>query len=505
MSGGSLAVSQADRTESTSRIGVWIVPALALVTSAILRSFQYLNADVSWDLMLDDKILGGAKPYRDFIEVNPPATFWLYMPASWGGRMLGITPEFLVSFLVFSATVASIWFSGRILGKARLLREEDLPAAATAAILVLLALPFYAFGERDHIALIAMLPMLCVYAARASSGPCSIKQAILAGASAGIAVVIKFYFALALLLPFLFVLWRQRRDIGRAMRLTLSPENLTVAGIAAVYLAIVFVAYPDFNRTILPLVLTVYVPASAPVVERLMFSCVLLWIAGAGVAVLAARKKIFGPLPMTLLLASLGYACASAIQGKDWAYHGYPAVALIVLVSGWLLLQHAREIAKPAAWTAMLFYSAVLAASATWFAQHDDIKGLRSAVADLAPPHPKLIAVTDNMQIVYPLVREVGANWVGRTASQWIPTFADYIHDHRHPDADATSKIETYVALNRAWLTEDIRTNRPNVILIDGKRQHASAFSNPAIRAELAHYRNARTVGDVEIWLRVPG
>ncbi|MEI9929739.1 MAG: hypothetical protein WDM89_04020 [Rhizomicrobium sp.] len=502
MSEGSLAFSEVSQTKNVARSGVWM-PVLAFIDAAVLRMFQRLNADVSWDLMLDDKILDGAKPYRDFLEVNPPATFWLYMPASWGGRVLGITPEFLVSVLVFTATIASLWLCGRILRRARLLREEDFPVAATAAILVLLALPSYAFGERDHIALIATLPLFCIYAARASNGSCGIRQAILAGIGGGIAVAIKFYFALALVLPFLFVLWRHRRDRGQILRLTLSPENLTVGIITAVYLAIVFVAYPDFDRNVLPLVLTVYVPASVPYVGRLTFSCTLLWIAGAGVAILVAREKILDPLPMTLLLASLGYVGASIIQGKDWAYHGYPGVALIILLSGWLLLQHARDIAKPAALGAALLYSAVLALATTWFAQHEEVKGLRNAVADLAPPRPKIIAVTDDMQIIYPLVREAGATWVGRTASQWIPTFADYIQKYRDPDAEASSKIEKYVALNRSWLVEDVRTNRPDVILIDGEKQHASAFSIPALRAELAHYRNARTVGGVEIWLRV--
>lgn len=497
--------SPESQTLARSRFGARYLPATAVVLFAVLvRVALHLNADVSWLLLLGEKILNGAVPYKDFVEVNPPASFLLYLPAVWSGHILHIAPETLVNVLAFAAAFTSLWLCGRILTNAQLLRDELAPATNALALLILLALPFYTFAEREQIALIAILPMLCIYMARAADAPCGTGSAIVAGIGGGIAVSIKFYFALALFLPFLFILWRRRLNPQDLLRATFSPENLTAGITALLYLAFVFAAFPEFNRTVLPLVLALYVPATAPLTTMLTSPSTVFWVFGASIAVLLAGRKAADPIPAVLLLASLGFIMTTIIQGKGWPYHGYPALALVLLLSGALLLQRRHE-ATPTTLMATLAYVAMLPLIAIWFNQSNEVKGLRDAVAQLAPVHPRIIAITDDIAIAHPLTRSVEGAWVGTTCSLWMTSYANYILAYRHPDARTTAKIKRYAALDRNWLISDIRNKQPDIILVDGKRQHDWAFSIPALRAELAGYRNARTVGGVEIWLRNRG
>src|ERR1700759_3971901 len=128
------------------------IPVAAVIALAVLeRIVLHLNADVSWLILLGEKILNGAVPYRDFVEVNPPASFLLYLPAVWVGRVLHIAPEMLVNVMVFAAAFASLSLCGRILKKAQLLRDEDALNVAALALLILLVLPLYTFAEREQI------------------------------------------------------------------------------------------------------------------------------------------------------------------------------------------------------------------------------------------------------------------------------------------------------------------------------------------------------------------
>src|SRR5262249_14212557 len=144
----------------TSRVALLLVFVLFL--AAALRLVIHVNTDVSWLITLDEKTLAGARPYVDFLEVNPPASILLYMPAVVFAHALDARPEAVVIALVFALALASLAFSARLL---RGLLDDDgrLTLGAVAAF-ALLVLPCYAFAQREHIALIAILPMLAVYA-----------------------------------------------------------------------------------------------------------------------------------------------------------------------------------------------------------------------------------------------------------------------------------------------------------------------------------------------------
>ncbi len=145
---------------------IWMVVAIVLL-ALVERAWMDTTPDVSWLLTLGEKLLAGERPYIDFIEVNPPASIYIYLPALFLARLTGISPEFAVGLLAFAAVAASFWISARILIEGGVLRSVNVWPLAAVFAAVLLVLPGATCAQREHIALISLLPMIAVSAARA--------------------------------------------------------------------------------------------------------------------------------------------------------------------------------------------------------------------------------------------------------------------------------------------------------------------------------------------------
>ncbi len=382
-------VSGAAISTRDSRLTAMAPATVVFAGAVVIRLASHLNTDVSWLLTLGEKMASGERPYIDFLEVNPPASILLYYPAVVAGRALGIAPELVVSVLVFVAVAASLAFCASLLGKARLVEKQNFAALGAVAAFAFLVLPFYAFAQREHIALAAISPMLCVYAARAAGRNVYARDALIAGLAGGVAVVIKPHFALALALPFAFVLWRLR-DSRERFQLVFAAENLAVIGVAAIYAVVVFWRFPAFLHNEMPLLTTLYAPAKWPLLVILCGPSCLLFAIGALGAALLAGSRTGQPFIAIPLLASLGFIAAAIVQGKGWPYHGYPAIALILLVAGYLLVLDPLSRRSKAA--AVLF-ALVALASCYWFSRDGEKPAVLQALREKNILHPRILTV----------------------------------------------------------------------------------------------------------------
>src|SRR5471030_327596 len=101
-------------------------PAAAVVVLAtIVRSFIWLNSDVSWLLTLGEQVLAGARAYVDFSEPNPPASILIYMPAILVARVFDVSAESMVSALVFAGVFLCLWLVGRIFRANELVQPRE--------------------------------------------------------------------------------------------------------------------------------------------------------------------------------------------------------------------------------------------------------------------------------------------------------------------------------------------------------------------------------------------
>lgn len=504
--------------------------------------------DVSWLITIDEKWLAGATPYRDVLEINPPASLLLYWPAVALAKALHVAPEFMVA--AFGAALAGLCLT--LAAKiARIdARSAILPAVALAAAMLM---PGHSFDERDTLAAFAGLPFLALIAARIEGRGASLPVALLCGGLMGACVAIKPPYAMIALSLAPWLVWRLKRGALEAW-----PEALAASVVALAYGVVVFVAFPFYVSDVLPIAIAIY----APIRESLWRLATNVEVFPAGVMVVSyfARPRSKEALAQALALGAFGAFLAFLTQGKGWAYQAFPlefyaallgaiglkasapsprstlalaalaaALAALAIVSGhaptplaalaaliWPLLAArlgAREdsasllgIALPISANA-LFAAAFGAACGIYAVDGVQNVHLEAALARVAP-HPRVLEISESLGFGHPLVRNVGGEWVGSAPSQWIAVGARALIQARGDDPATAARLTPYIDADRDRLVADIKREKPDAILVGklGTPFHDWAWSDPAITAARADYvlfaGNDDKDWPAEIWVR---
>ena len=185
-----------------------LLGAVVIAVIGLLRALsQPLNADAAWFHYVAGRVLSGARPYVDLIEVNPPLIIWLSMPSLLLERATGISHAIGYPVLVGVAACVSLAASHRLSEHAM---STHYKAPFTAAIaVVLFVLPWWQWGQREHLLLILCIPHLISAAARLRGRPPP--SFIAHSIAAGLGYSLKPHFALCFLAVELLVWARTRR------------------------------------------------------------------------------------------------------------------------------------------------------------------------------------------------------------------------------------------------------------------------------------------------------
>ena len=174
-----------------------------------LRQVVPLNTDVSWLLVIGERMLDGQRLFRDIVEINPPMAPFAYLPGVALARLLGVDPRHVIDAQLLLLAAASLFAVSRILrlSPAAPSDRERLPLWAAAVVTIL---PMHVFAQREHIALLTFLPALAVYALRSNREPLPLWAILIAGTGAGITLAFKPFFAVPVALCILFAATRSR-------------------------------------------------------------------------------------------------------------------------------------------------------------------------------------------------------------------------------------------------------------------------------------------------------
>ncbi|MDQ0471181.1 hypothetical protein [Labrys wisconsinensis] len=507
---GSLTAGpQSGRRIAAGRVLRHAPVALALAAAVAMRLANAPCTDVSWLLTLGEKMLGGATPYVDFVEVNPPASILLYLPAILLARIVDVRPETMVVWLVFVGAGASLALTGRILARAGLRRPGD-PWLPAVAVFLLLVLPDYAFAQREHVALIAVLPLLAVYAVRAAGRAPGLGPSLLAGLGGGVAVIVKPHFALGLALPMALVLYRTPFGAGAWLRAAFDRANRTVVAVVGVYVVAILAFFPAFVTAALPLAAAVYVPVGSSISIMLLNPSGMIAALALGFAAVN-RPQLRDPVTTVLALAATGFWLAMVLQMKGWPYHGYPAMALALLAGArsvadrWAAavdldagrLPVVGRLVAPAVGLAVLCGGA-----ATWLDARLELPALTQAVRELGPPRPRIAFIGGDLSVGHPLVRDVDGDWVGHACSNWISGGAAILLAKLAADDPRRTALQAYARMDRARQAADIAEGRPDIVLVEDEAWMGWALRDPAVGTALAPFRTVRRVDGVSIMTR---
>jgi hypothetical protein len=481
----------------STRVWPWLAMAAMFAAAVLLRHVLAANTDVSWLLTAGKRVLAGRRLYADVIETNPPMAVLAYLPGIMIARLLGIAAETAVDALVFAGIAASLALGARALRQASVVQPGHGWPLALLAFAVLAVLPAQTFGQREHIALIALLPMLAVSVVRITGGAPSRAEAIAAGLGAAVALSFKPHFAIALMAALAIPVIARR-----PLRVVFRTEIVTAAVGVLLYAALIIIAFPDYLAVIAPLVRDVYLPVHPPIGALLMKPATWLWaLALLTVLTLKRRTRMDAPLKV-MLAASCGFAVVFLLQRKGWPYQSYPMLALALLGCGWALIGQASKTAAERALGVggVVVLAVLFAQSMLWFDTAFDARQLQDRVAGLGPSRPAILAITAEPGIGHPLVRALGGTWVSRQQALWVATYLDVMRSKGPIDP----ALEAYATRERAMLNEDIRRMPPDVVLVDDLTGHATAWmkAHPEMAEFLRDFDRVDSINDVGIWVR---
>lgn len=146
-------------------IGLSVVIVLASIIDNTV--VNYLDSDMSWLLIVADRLMAGDKLYVDIWETNPPLPALLYFPHVWISSVSGLKAEMLVGLSAYLWMALCFWFAGSLALKTRVIPGRHLIWLLPVGLASLLWSIPHAFAEREFYAAPAALPMLAVAMARA--------------------------------------------------------------------------------------------------------------------------------------------------------------------------------------------------------------------------------------------------------------------------------------------------------------------------------------------------
>ena len=480
----------------------WLALAVLFAVAVTLRHVLPANTDVSWLLTVAERVLDGQRLYVDVIETNPPMAVLTYAPGVAIGRALGIPAEMVIDGLVFVAIFASLGIAAWILKDFPLPNGLSGWLLAWLAFVILAVLPTKVFGQREHIAVVELLPALALYAIRMTGRTPPWPAIMAAGIGAGLALSFKPHFAIGILCGLAALAIH-----ARSWRILLGPENFMAAAIVGAYALCIIAFYPEFLSLIAPLVRDIYIMVGSSPLEMITAPAIPIWAALVFSAIVLRSGRIDATL-LLLLATSFGFAIAFMVQRKGWPYHSYPMIAFAMLGLGYALVMRRpfdRALGMFAAATLVIAFVQSILWFNWSFDKAFDARPLWTSVARLGP-HPKILAITAEPGLGLPLTRALEGTWVSRQQGLWVAAYLRSMRSNPALSARQNAALDQYAARERAMLIEDIAKNAPTVVLVDNFSDDWSLWlkDNPDVASLLSDYRLVATINNIEIRAKAP-
>ena len=489
---------------SAAREGLAPMPLLLIgvvfAIAILLRQVVPLNTDVSWLIVVCERMLDGQHLYRDIIEINPPMAAFAYLPGVALARILGIDPRHVIDAQLLLLAAVSLFAVSRILRLSPSLSKLNWGPLAIWAAAVVTILPMHVFAQREHMALLTFLPALAVYAMRGNREPLPLWAILIAGVGAGITLAFKPFFTVPAALCILFAAIRSRSWLT-----LLAPENIITAALVITVSVSTYIFYPEYFTVTYPLVRDTYLSWSMPASVIFLNDATLVFAIAMVSVLLARQKQASDSLLLVAALASIGFAVSFFLQRRGWAYHSYPMVAVALLAMGYALMGAAdaaprsrRTEVVSAFMLAVTFIAGML-----WFNVTVHVGPVRQAVEGLMP-HPRILVLSGEAAIGHPLVRDIKGVWVSRQENLWIRAFVQLTREKTVVDAATDAKLNDYLALERKWLIEDLKKLPPDLVLVDNLRNDWGAWAraDAEVSQLLKSYTFVRSVEGIDILRR---
>ena len=511
-------MAEGRRARDWSWAALGIVAALAVVT-LVGEYRRPLNPDAAWLLYAAGRVLHGERLYSDLLEINPPLIVWLNLPVAWVSRMT----DWPDAAVFRAAMIGLVGVScAACVGLAR--REGRAPRWVLAAVLfVLLPLVGGMFGQREHVLLALVLPLVGLTVLRIEQVPVSTGAAAAIGLMGAVGIALKPHYAAGWFLLVAYRWWSG----GRRAR-PLMPEDLAVVGLGIAYPLLVLALTPGYFPLVAGAARDYLGYGSQPLRYVLLDDSPAIWFYVALVVWLLFDGGM-RRTPRSGVLAAMGVGAvvAVALQHKGWSYHYLPLTAFAFLLAASTLASTegsgARGLARMAYGVVVLLFAGNMSALVA-----------RRAFGPLDPREQRQVAVqaavgretgartilvlSSQLRDAFPLTNDARLRWVGGYANMWMslvyyPAVSGEGLAYHSPPAMPPRERQAFDRTVRA-----VVDGRPDVLVVESPALNArrnrseSGFdflgylSQDSSCAEaLSSYRRRADVDSLWVFRRVEG
>jgi hypothetical protein len=470
--------------------------ALVWLAGLLLSPLITVSPDIHWQLWIGRHLNAGVPLYDWIMEVNPPLWYWMAQPVSALADGLSLAPERVMVTALFGLIALALVLSALLL--------RDLPPRQRAGLLSAILLGtglmhLTDFGQREHEALIGIVPYALLVARRSEGARVHWTLALAVGVLATPMVALKHYF---ILLPVLLEVWLIFRRRGWQ---PFRPETLCLAIGAIGYAGAVLAFTPAYVTEMIPILGITYTEFHGSplmlVVNRLVPVAIL-----AGFYFWHFRREL-SPITQALLVVSLGFILSFLLQGKGWSYHVDPAVAaLTVSVLSHLALRRwggseLRFSAKALVGLFLAFaITPVVVAGPYRNAAEERVSGFLEAMPDGSTVAPFVTAPA----ILWPMVIDKVFRMPLRYYHFWM------LHAVANADGDRSPRLAQFVETVRQQTVEDMLCHPPDFLIEDTNSMDGRPFdmlgffrADPEFDAIMGSYREHSRLGRLVAYQRI--
>ncbi|MCP4002081.1 MAG: hypothetical protein GY727_14325 [Gammaproteobacteria bacterium] len=319
--------------QSFTAMLLWLAAAslAGIMVWQLFSKIVYVSVDSGIYLDSARALLAGARPYIDFVDINPPLAMYLHVPVVWLADILNtdsIAAYFVtvVAFILCSSLV-SFYLAKRILPA-----DYRIAAFAIALTLIYSLHNFDSswFGQREQLFMLALLPYLLLRIARLHDVAVPVYLSIAIGIAAGLMASLKPpQFGAIMVGVELLICLRHR-----SLRVLIAPEITAAIGVSLAYVALFYflggASFDVFVNRYVPLFTSSYNAMNDPdgmvlptLLRRFGLEVAIVFVGWCATMLLKIPKVLRDLSTLALVVCVMGIVVYIA-QAKGFGYHEMP-------------------------------------------------------------------------------------------------------------------------------------------------------------------------------------